>query len=383
MTRRLLLPSWLLVLCVLLAAGCTLGNPQGSSSSSSKVGWQGAGLEPSADGAQDSGTGFQRLVAMGRHLFAMDAYTVRGLRQYRVFHHEVGGATGWDTLAFPGGASVYTGIAIDSPYIYFGSLRTAHVFRYLPDSQAWLDIPVHLSTAYTNSKGTIPDTVGSPFSVTSLAMHQDSLIIKIASLEESKPSLGLWGDAVGTSWRSFSEINNTGSVDSGDSWYSYMPLSNKTYVTTYGSGLWYLDGDSRTWDSVPKTVYNNSYWGLVAYNYPRAMVAKDGFLYVGYGVGNTGVYRLNSDGSSWTWLTRCADTTKTACPPNPYEVTGMAVYNGHILAAGTYTPAWLNDSTGVWTYLSQETWCDGFSGSCGGTIYDLLTPIINFLKTPR
>ena len=49
----------------------------------------------------------------------------------------------------------------------------------------------------------------------------------------------------------------------------------------------------------------------------------------------------------------------------------MAVYNGHILAAGTYTPAWLNDSTGLWTYLSQETWCDGFSGSCGGTIYDL------------
>ena len=366
----------LLLALILMVALLFMGCPGSTSANGPKiqtvrVGWVGDHFFPSSSAIQDSGSSPQLLKTVPGYLVMQDMRWIQGQEAYRFFIQKIG-STKWDTIPNPVGVQSFgVGWTVDSSFVYAGSINTPHLFQLDATTKTWTEIPISLADSVKTKRGIFSQVPHSPDGVPYVLRYNDSMLIQISDVASDGylyPELDLWGTSQGGLWNGTPD-----SMSENDAWLASRVYHGSLYVATYGHGVWRM-GANRLWSQTAKTNVQQmpgGITGVMVYETgPRAIEVVNDKMYVSFLGGH--VYRYNDAVDTWTDVAAC--DSGTVCFPKPNNNMALTQYKGRLIAAGmdVPVPVWYNDTTGVWTWLSYETWRNAFPTSDHtGPTYDM------------
>jgi hypothetical protein len=321
---------------------------------------------PSEDAIGDSGASPQTIKYVDGHLIMQDSYH-KGGRAYRIFTRKIG-EPDWDSLINPFGIGAFSiGWSVDSEYVYLGAIDAPRAIKYKVESKEWRELPITLSGPIQTRKGLF-SALDSPYSIPTVFRVKDSLLITVGAYGNAenlaKPAVNLWGSLAGGTWSgqpdSLAEVDNIADI---------QDYHGNIYAASYSNGVWRL-GANRMWERLPPPDYIIWQGDSTPFVRPRAIEVVNDRMYVSFLGGS--VFRYDDVTNSWTDVAKC--DSGYVCYPKPNDNMALTQYKGRLIASGMTVPVpvWYNDTTGVWTWLSYETWMRAFPTSdYYGPTYDM------------
>ena len=342
------------------------GTTPGEKTELRRIGWMGDNFFPSEDAIGDSGASPQTIKYVDGHLIMQDSYH-KGGRAYRIFSRKIG-ETGWENISIPEGISYLDiGWIVDNSKAFFGAFGSPRLFELDVARKAWSEIQIRLTDSIQTRRGMFPKEPQTPYGIPFILKFHDSLMISMANIGEEGytfPEVNLWGSPPDTVWSA-----KIDSLSETDGWLDYQEFHDTLYVATFGHGVWRL-GANRMWERLPPPDYIIWQGDSTPFVRPRAIEVVNDRMYVSFLGGS--VFRYDDVTNSWTDVAKC--DSGYVCYPKPNDNMALTQYKGRLIASGMTVPVpvWYNDTTGVWTWLSYETWMRAFPTSdYYGPTYDM------------
>jgi hypothetical protein len=308
------------VYLLFFSIGCGFFSESTSSDKGSKAKWKSAGLQVDPQQANRDGSGFQKIIAVGEHLFVMNNLLKEGGNwDYRIFT-TIHGSSDWDSLFLPERLSPFSWTT-DGTNLYVGTGATGQIFKYAPTSKEWSEIQ-------TGIKG--------PWSVLGLSYFNNGLLRHATKPADSISQISFM-NFDDSNWNEIVAQSDTGQIN----WEGFIRTvehQGALYMTTWGHGLWKWSGGENPIEQLPLPEAFMSNSTREYSSMPRGLTVFEdrvttGFQYIG---------RIRQWlGTDWTELDSCIAYYPDVPYPGvhrncntPYSTHALVNWDDKLIAAG-------------------------------------------------